>query len=89
MEKEKGKRRERKRRKMLIINQTKFKIFNFNKMPEIHTLYNYTGDGKHTMIQSGEEFLGLYATEERAKEILLDIANAYGRGIKVYEMPEK
>lgn len=77
---------------MLIISQNKKRLANLNKVSRIDIEYNLDGEGK-THIAFSEEnhycYLGEYSTEERAKEILLDIANAYGRGIKVYEMPEK
>lgn len=85
---------------MIIVSQDKEKIFNFDNLTQIYI----TTDEEETeyeirceSVDSLYETLGEYKTEERAKEVLQEIATTYadvneyidnsnGRGI--YEMPE-
>lgn len=63
---------------MLIVNQDKDKIFNFNNITNIwieeDILDETTSDFE---ICVDGESLGYYATEERAKEVLQEIIKAY------------
>ena len=92
---------------MIIINQDKDEIINFDNVMNINIM-----DCKEEgyLISAGfivgrddnYRELGYYATEERAKEILLDIVDAYSKigivintyngeqvqQLPVYEMPE-
>ena len=96
---------------MIIVSQNKKRIFNFENLVEIrvftqgsyplkdnvkgYDLQGVTQDGKYII-------LGIYDTEERAKEVLQEIISKYKTTLynsktnetvvnvpKVYEMPEK
>ena len=85
---------------MLILNQYKNEIVNLSNVTNIFTHFN--GKIIKCMLTSGgESYIGEYATEERAKEVLQEITKAYKESgsVKidnvqaenkvVYEMPEK
>lgn len=68
---------------MVILSQNKKRIINFENLVEIrvfvHNIYplkdNVEGYELQGMMQSGKYIiLGIYETEERAKEVLLEIA---------------
>lgn len=68
---------------MVILSQNKKRIFNFENLVEIrvfaHNNYplkdNVKGYDLQGVTQNGKYIiLGIYATEERAKEVLLEIA---------------
>ena len=87
---------------MLILNQDKKSIYNFNNIISIQIEEGYNG---FNLIVYGAitnyTSLGKYKTEERAKEVLQEIIEAYKENgsVKidniqvenkvVYEMPEK
>ena len=59
---------------MIIVNQDKTEIINFNKVENIYV------SGRHISICFGlnnNEVIGQYSTEERAKEILRKIIQCY------------
>lgn len=81
---------------MIIVNQNKCTIVNFNNIQNIRI------DPYGTHIKSKKIYkifagnfegyateLGTYDTEERAEEILRDIAHWYEIEAKVYRMPEE
>lgn len=86
---------------MIIISQDKEKIINFNNITQIYiTQDEGTYYIRYETVDSLYYDLGIYATEERAKEILLEIAHTYKECIKlsrygvnvinaVYEMPKE
>ena len=64
---------------MIIVSQDKNKIVNFDNIA--HIFISKDSD-KHYLIEYGKmngssELLGIYATEERAKEVLQEIINKY------------
>ena len=75
---------------MLIVSQNKKTIIlleniKFIQMAEWSNTYYLS-----VYLENKENVkIGEYFTEKRTKEILLDIANAYSRGTKIYEMPEE
>lgn len=62
---------------MIIDNQEKNRIVNFNNILDIHT----QGSGEKSLIFAETEryaiFLGEYKTEKRAKEVLQEIIKTY------------
>ena len=59
---------------MIIVSQDKTEIINFNKVDNIYV------SGKFISIDFGlnnNEVIGQYATEERAKEVLINIGQCY------------
>ena len=63
---------------MIIVSQDKNKIVNFDNIAHI---FISKDSEKHYLIEYGKmngssELLGIYATEERAKEVLKEILNA-------------
>lgn len=59
---------------MIIVNQDKTEIINFNKVENIYV------SGRYISIYFGlndNEVIGQYSTEERAKEILEEIIKCY------------
>lgn len=92
---------------MIIVSQDKTKIVNFDNIAHI---FISKDSEKHFLIEYGKmtgtsELLGVYSTEERAKEVLQEIISLYKKtdcviGIgeslkqvvnlpKVYEMPKE
>ena len=96
---------------MIIVSQDKKRMFNFENLVEIrvfeHNNYplkdNVKGYDLQGVTQNGKYIiLGIYATEERAKEVLQEIISKYKTTLynsktnetvvnipKVYEMPIK
>lgn len=67
---------------MIIISQNKETIINFDNVESIDIVVDLDGTGKtshkiYYVTSSTREELGIYATEERAKEVLQEIKNAY------------
>lgn len=67
---------------MLIVNQNRDMLVNFNKVESIDIVADLDGTGKvpykiYYETDIKREELGKYKTEERAKEVLEDTANAY------------
>lgn len=63
---------------MLIINQDKTKIINFDNMTRVYITFDEGDDDVCIRIETVDslyEDLGYYKTEERAKEVLVDIVN--------------
>ena len=76
---------------MIIVSQDKTKIVNFDNLTQIYI----TQDEEETEIfircetvDSLYDDLGVYKTEERAKEVLMDIYSKIVDGKKNYRMPE-
>lgn len=61
---------------MIIINQERTKIINFEKITEITASGTKILVGDDIFVPKGEE-IATYDTEERAKEVLQEIINAY------------
>lgn len=65
---------------MIIVSQEKIRIFNFNNLTQ---LYVYIAEEEKEYeircetVDSLYEILGIYKTEERAKEVLEEIGGAY------------
>ena len=88
---------------MIIVSQDKDKIINFDNTTRIR-IGKYNGEVYiQCDFQNGSyEDLGIYKTEERAKEVLQEIANTYSiiglafeelnggskQRVPIYEMPE-
>ena len=78
---------------MLIFTPNKRRVLNLYKYKRleidndnpgtINAIECYTAMGART------EILAEYKTEERAKEVLLEIVRAEARGRRMYAMPEK
>lgn len=86
---------------MIIVNQERTKIINFEKITEITAAGTKILVGDDIFIPKGEE-IAKYETKERAKEVLQEIINKYKTTLynsktnetvvnvpKVYEMPTK
>ncbi len=87
---------------MIIVKQDKKGIVNFNNVTDIYIDKEDDGD-RHFVFYipvsniDGLDILGIYATKERAKEVLREIINAYkfnqkeaiGQVQTIYEMPEE
>ncbi len=83
---------------MIIVSQDKKTILNFNNVQDIRIeRYTTHEKGKYIYKIFGGNFegyateIGIYATEERAKEALQEIIKAYRQESMwyAYEMPEK
>lgn len=82
---------------MIIVNQDKGKIINFDNMTRIYINFDEGDDDvciRTETVDSLFEDLGYYKTEERAKEVLAEITEfwKYGamsdyKGFICYEMP--
>lgn len=80
---------------MIIVNQERTKIINFERITEITVIGEKILIGDDIFIPKGEE-IAKYKTEERAKEILQEIIDMYkfnrceeiGQENAVYIMPE-
>lgn len=76
---------------MIIVNQERTKIINFERITEITVSGTSILVGDDIFIPQGEE-VAKYETEKRAKEVLAGIVQKYSNYLqlpKVYEMPEK
>ena len=80
---------------MIIVNQNKCTIVNFNNIQNIRIepYVTHIKSKKIYKVFAGNfegyvTELGTYDTEERAEEILRDIAHWYEIDAKVYNMPE-
>jgi hypothetical protein len=86
---------------MIIVNQERTKIINFEKITEITASGTRILVGDDIFIPKGEE-IAKYETEERAKDVLQEIISKYKTTLynsktnetvvnvpKVYEMPTK
>lgn len=67
---------------MIIVNQAKDMIVNFNNVESIDIVVDLDGTGKlpheiYYETNSKREKLGTYSTEERAKEVLKEIVQCY------------
>ena len=84
---------------MIIINQERKKIINFEKITEITVAGTKILVGDDILVPKGEE-IATYETEERAKEVLQEIVSKYKTTLynsktnetvvnipKVFEMP--
>ena len=72
---------------MIIVNQDKKRIYNFDNIKLIEVLNNDIFIIDYILADEGP-FLGTYESEERAEEILRDIVHWYDMDAKVYNMPE-
>ena len=80
---------------MIIVSQEKTRIINFNNILQIYI--TTAEDNKNYYIRyedcnNSYEDLGMYKTEERAKEVLQDIIGFYIRTEntnKIYRMPKE
>ena len=80
---------------MIIVSQDKKMFVNFNSIVSVYVIKNYISEekgykGYNIDFATNEEInfvLATYDTEERAKEVLQGIINAYEKS--VFEMPEK
>ena len=61
---------------MIIINQERTKVINFERITEITASGTKILVGDDIFVPKGEE-IATYDTEERAKEVLQEIINAY------------
>lgn len=75
---------------MIIISQNGLYV---TKNMELGISKEYTDDYNRVIrgysIENDSITLGLYETEERAKEVLMEIVNADIKNILKYKMPEK
>lgn len=89
---------------MIIVEQDKTYLINFENTAQISLAVNEKEDAYAIMAQTIDEeqtVLGVYKTEERAKEVLQEIITRYknwenlkagqptGLCLPVYEMPEE
>ncbi len=73
---------------MIIVNQDKTIIVNFDNVESIDIVTDLDGTGKlpheiYYETSSKREELGTYATEERAKEVLQEIVKKYSSYLKL------
>lgn len=76
---------------MIIVSQDKEKIVNFDNLTQVYITQDEEETAyfiRYESVDSLYDDLGKYKTEERAKEILRDIAHWYEIDAKVYNMPE-
>ena len=86
---------------MIIVNQDKDLIVNFNNITVVGFAKNNSKEIRSKTTNGDEQCLGKYKTEERAKEVLQNIKEAYAprkpqslaelanyRQMAKYEMPE-
>ena len=79
---------------MIIVNQAKDMIVNFNNLESIDIVVDLDGTGKlpheiYYETNSKREKLGTYSTEERAKEVFNEIIKAYEKaGNLAFEINE-
>ena len=77
---------------MIIVNQDRDKIINFDNLTQVYITQDEEETAyfiRYETVDSLYEDLGEYDTEERAEEILRDIAHWYEIEAKVYRMPEE
>lgn len=77
---------------MIIISADKESIFSVNTMTAINIYGSNAGSFELRFFTPDVEFgnmLGSYATKERAKEVLMDIALSYDSNCKLYFVPEE
>ena len=77
---------------MIIVSQDKEKIVNFDNLTQVYITQDEEETAyfiRYETVDSLYEDLGEYDTEERAEEILRDIAHWYEIEAKVYRMPEE
>ena len=73
---------------MIIVSQNKKRIYNFDNIKLIEVLGNDIFIIDDILADEGP-FLGTYESEQRAEEILMDIAHWYEIEAKIYRMPEE
>lgn len=74
---------------MIIINQERTKIINFEKITEITASGTKILVGDDIFVPKGEE-IATYETEERAKEVLQEIVRVLDDELIIsYYMPER
>lgn len=76
---------------MIIVSQDKTKIVNFDNLTQIYITQDEEETAnfiRYESVDSLYEDLGVYKTEERAKEVLMDIYSKIVDGKKNYRMPE-
>ena len=76
---------------MIIVGEDK-KIVNFDNLTQVYITQDEEETAyfiRYETVDSLYEDLGEYDTEERAEEILRDIAHWYEIEAKVYRMPEE
>lgn len=77
---------------MIIVSQDKDNIINFDNLTQVYITQDEEEKAyfiRFETVDSLYEDLGEYDTEERAEEILRDIAHWYEIDAKVYNMPER
>ena len=77
---------------MIIVSQDKTKIVNFDNLIQIYITQDEEETAnfiRYESVDSLYEDLAEYDTEERAEEVLRDIAHWYEIEAKVYKMPEE
>lgn len=77
---------------MIIVSQNKDNIINFDNLTQVYITQDEEEKAyfiRFETVDSLYEDLGEYKTEERAEEILRDIAHWYEIDAKVYRMPEE
>ena len=76
---------------MIIVSQDKTKIVNFDNLTQIYITQDEEKTAtfiRYETVDSSYDDLGVYKTEERAKEVLMDIYSKIVDGKKNYRMPE-
>lgn len=72
---------------MVLVNQRKDSLFNFNN---IQCLWIEKEDAGVVAIYAMGEIIGIYRTEERAKEVLQEIVNYYNHeNAKTFYLPKE
>lgn len=77
---------------MIIVSQGKDNIINFDNLTQVYITQDEEEKAyfiRFETVDSLYEDLGKYDTEERAEEVLRDIAHWYEIEAKVYRMPEE
>jgi len=85
---------------MIIVSQDKTELINFSNIVRLEVSNNAEGQALiegHNFCDDFETVIGLYNTEERAKEVLEEIVDTYkfnrcyavGQKQAVYQMPEE
>lgn len=77
---------------MIIVSQDKDNIINFDNLTQVYITQDEEEKAyfiRFETVDSLYEDLGKYDTEERAEEVLRDIAHWYEIEAKVYRMPEE
>lgn len=71
---------------MIIVSQDKGKIINFDNMTQVYITFDEDDDDvciRTETVDSLYEDLGYYKTEERAKEVLAEIAQKFSSYLKL------